>query len=281
MSTRTEAENVKTSGPEKLLAVILTVFILIGAVWVYSQIGKISGETYDWEYGSGPGTRVEPSKSDQDALRERRIARNASWKAGTRLKRAEKAVTFTGDTYRTEIDAGLKGTAELAEYRKAQTHLAAARKAKRRADARLARTQPAASTAEANRRAAIDERRDRQQRDDRWVALLRLALVAGMLGLGYWSLSATRRRRSRMMPLALAQISAAALLAAWMAIDLRHRCGRVPGDRTARDLGRRHRPHGDCLHCASALPREANTVAKGETPGMPLLRLSEPRRCAL
>lgn len=219
MSTKTEVENVRTSGPEKVLAAILTVFILIGGVWAYGQIGKISNQTYSWEYGGPSGQQIELSQTDRDALRERRIAGRELWKARGRLKQAEKDVTFTGDAYRTEIDAGMDGAAELVQYRRAQAGLTLARKELRRAEARVNATAPAAATANANRDAARADARSNRQSKDRQVAVLRLVLVGGLLGLGYWSLAMARRRRSRLMPLSLALISAAALLAVWMAID--------------------------------------------------------------
>lgn len=219
MSAKTEVENMKTSGPEKVLAVALTVFILIGAVWMYSQIGKISDETYSWDYEGYQGARIELSQHDRAAIREQREARSSYWKTRQRLKRAEDRVAFTGDAYRTEREAGLSGTAELAAYRQAQERLAKARKANRAADARFEASRPAAKRAEANRTAAWDDKRAEQRRDDRWVAVLRLALVGSMLSLGYWSLSIARRRRSRLLPLALAWITASAVLSAWMALD--------------------------------------------------------------
>lgn len=219
MSVKTEVENVRTTGPEKILAAVLAIFILIGAVWVYSQIGKVSNDSYEWEYGQMPGPRIELSQPDRDALRERRQADSASWQARNRLRQAENDVTLAGDAYRTELDAGQSGEAELAEYRQAQRRLTTARSARRRAEARQEAVRPAAAEAEAHRAEALREARAEQRRDDRWVAVLRLLLVGILLGTGYWSLAITRRRRSRTMPLALAWISAAALLAAWMALD--------------------------------------------------------------
>lgn len=219
MSARTEVENVRTTGPEKVLAAVLTLFILIGAVWVYGQTGKISGDTYAWEYDQRPGAAIELSAADREALAEKRSATRARWRARQRLRQAERGAGLAGDAYRTEVDAGLAGTGELEAYRRAQARVVSARDAVRRAKARLKAAGPAAAAAEVNRAEALKRARAERRSEDLQVAVLRLVLVGAMLGFGYWAFAVTRRRRSRMMPLALAEISAAALLAAWMALD--------------------------------------------------------------
>lgn len=211
MSTRTEVENIKTSSTEKVLAAVLTIFILIGAVWLYDQIGNISEEEGFW--------RAQVSVEDRDALSEAARAQGAVWQAEGKLRRARKAVEFTGNAYRTEIDAGLSGTEQLGAYRAAEDRLAQARNDLSDARARQSMAEPAAADARANQKQSLQERRDEQDRKETWITLLRLALVALMLGLGYWWLSVCRRRRSRTLPLALAEVSAAALLALYMAGD--------------------------------------------------------------
>ena len=211
MSTRTEVENIKTSATEKVLAAVLTIFILIGAIWLYEQIGKISEDEGFY--------RAPVSVEDREALSEAARARGAVWQAEGKLRRAREAVQFTGDTYRTEIDAGLSGENQLAAYRISQQRLADARKSLSRARSEQRLTEPAAEIARENQAASRESSLKDQNRKETWVTILRLALVAVMLGLGYWWLSVVRRRRSRTLPLALAEISAAALLALFMAGD--------------------------------------------------------------
>lgn len=211
MSTRTEVENIKTSATEKVLAAVLTIFILIGAIWLYEEIGKISEDEGFY--------RAPVSVEDREALSEAARARGAVWQAEGKLRRAREAVQFTGDTYRTEIDAGLSGENQLAAYRISQQRLADARKSLSRARSEQRLTEPAAEIARENQAASRESSLKDQNRKETWVTILRLALVAVMLGLGYWWLSVVRRRRSRTLPLALAEISAAALLALFMAGD--------------------------------------------------------------
>lgn len=218
MSTRTETENIRASGAEKVLAGVLAIFMLIGGVWAYSQIGKISEETYEDEYGMY-FQPVEISTEDRAALREANQARSEHWKTNRQVKRAKEQVQFTGDTYRTEIDAGLPGASELAAYRAAQRNLNEARRAVRTARQAAADAAPAAEVARENRNQARRDAETNQRSDDRWVAILRVLLIAALLAAGVYSLSICRRSRSRLMPLALASVVAGALLAAWMAID--------------------------------------------------------------
>lgn len=220
MTTKTETENIKTSGAEKVLAAILTVFILIGAIWGYGQIGKISEDRYSDDYGGTYwSANSELSTADQQAIRDRSTARNDQWRADQEVRRTIKDVEFKRETYRTEIDAGRPGNAELAAYRAAQATLAEAETRVKAADRALAASKPAANVALQNRQAIVEDHKNDQRSDDRVVFALRLLLLVTMLAVGYWAMSSVRRRRSRLLPLALAEISAAALLAAYFAVD--------------------------------------------------------------
>lgn len=220
MSTKTEVENIKTSGSEKVLAGVLAIFILIGGVWTYSQIGKVSEDTYRDDYGGMMfPSAADLSPEDQAALKAGNRASNDLWQANRQVQKAKNQIEFTGDAYRTEIDAGLAGTNELAAYREAQRQLANAQAEVREARAAVAETKPAAREARANQRSAWQSAENDRQSEDRWVAILRVLLIAGMLVASTAALSVCRRRRSRLLPLALAGIIASALLAAYMALD--------------------------------------------------------------
>jgi len=218
VSTRTEVENVKTSGAEKVLAAVLAVFMLIGGVWLYSQIGKISEETYGDEYGMY-FQPLQISAEDKEALRTARQAQHDLWQAQRKVRRAKNQIQFTGDAYRTEIDAGLPGTSQLDAYRTAQSRLETARQSLRSAKDAVAEAKASADTARTNLQQARADQEDERRADDRWVAILRVLFIAASLLASTYALSVCRRRRSRLLPLALAGIVASALLAAWMAID--------------------------------------------------------------
>ncbi|MDQ2621668.1 MAG: hypothetical protein M3Y45_01365 [Actinomycetota bacterium] len=221
MSTRTETENITTSGPEKVLAGILAIFILIGGVWAYGQIGKISEETYYDDY-SAPffePARDDLSPTDKAALKEARRAEDSQWRARHKVRQAKRQVTFAGDAYRTELDAGLTGGTELGAYREAQSRLAHKRADLAAANLRVSKAEPAAVIARQNLSDATERRQSQKRADDRLVFAGRFLLITAMLAAGVGGMSRVRKRRSPFMPLALAQVSAAALLAAWMAVD--------------------------------------------------------------
>ena len=229
MSTKTEVENLKTSGAEKVLAVVLAAFILIGAFWAYEKIGELgdgSGGSFSNEFsysGPGFGPRSEAIKDlepeDRQALEAERSARNDLFRAQRDVRTATRQAVLARENWRAELDAGLQAPAQEAAYREAQSDLQSARDQARSALAGLAETRFAAEAAEGNLQQAIEDLKDRSDRDQAIVFFLRLLLVSGMLGGGYLAMSRVRRRRSRLLPLALAVVAAGAVLGLYMAAD--------------------------------------------------------------
>jgi len=80
----------------------------------------------------------------------------------------------------------------------------------------VSETAPAAKRAESH---LSEERHSEQTRHDRQAFLLRLALLAAMLGLSYYLLARLRHRRSRYLPAIYAWIGASGVLAIVMAGD--------------------------------------------------------------
>jgi hypothetical protein len=230
MSTKTEVENLKTSGAEKVLAVVLAAFILIGAFWAYEKIGELgdgSGGSFSDEYSysseSGYGARSEAlndlEPEDRQALEAKSQARNELFKAQRDVRTANRQAVLARENWRAELDAGLQAPEQEAAYREAQRDLEAAREQLSLARFELAETRPAAEAADRNLREAIDDAKDRDNRDQAIVFFLRLLLVAGMLAGGYVAMARIRRRRSRLLPLALAVVVAGAVLGLYMAAD--------------------------------------------------------------
>lgn len=217
MTTRTDVENLKTSGAEKLLAVVLAVFLLIGAVWTYENIDDAIGGDESGYYGN---VYRDQDPIDAQAVRTENQARSGVYKAERQVRTATREVEFTREAYRTELETGSGATAAtLTDYRNAQAKLEVQEKELAAAKDEAAAAQPAANVArqhisELRQTAAGDTRND-----DRIVFALRLILVLGMLGIGYWVLGQVRHRRSRLLPLVLAEIGAAAALAFFMAGD--------------------------------------------------------------
>jgi hypothetical protein len=229
LSTKTEVENLKTSGAEKVLAVVLAAFILIGAFWAYEKIGDVgggNGGSFSDEIsysGSNFGVRSEAIRDlnaeDRQAIDARREAQNAVFRAQDDVRTATRQAVLARENWRAELDAGLQAPAQEAAYRKAQRNLQVALDQARSARSALAETKPAADTADENLQEAIDDLRSQADRDEAIVFVLRLLLVTAMLGGGYFAMSRVRRRRSRLLPLALAVVAAGAVLGLYMAAD--------------------------------------------------------------
>lgn len=201
-----DVEEIRTTRSEKLLAVVLAVFLLIGLAWTYDRLGDAARGAISAD--------VRPE--DQAAVDRGNEARMRDANATANEQRAIARLEFAREAYRTALDAdepaeALRRTYEARqrEYEQAQ---AAARAA--RADARAVR--PAADAASARIAEAEEAARDREAL---LAFALRLVFVVGALGLGLWLLGRLRKRGSRWVPLAGAAVGAATALAVFMAGD--------------------------------------------------------------
>jgi hypothetical protein len=210
---------IETSGAEKVLALVLAIFIAIGAVWAYEKLGEVAKpQTSSYLPNQALLDRGELTAVTQhrEAIRERAAAQRDRRAATHQLELSREA-------YRTALDAGEPSAELQAEYESAQAELAAASRALGAATGAEARTAAAAAQAEARaeelRQGAAAERDDEQTKHDRIVFLLRLVLLIGMLAASYRLLLRLRSRNSRYLPAALALIGATAVLAVTMAGD--------------------------------------------------------------
>jgi len=207
MSTVPDADELQTTKSEKLLAVVMTVFLLIGGVWAYQEIDD----------------RVRSAVEVRSASAADRAAIERLDRRSDRLLRAEQAqsqarqeLELRREAYRTALDARRPAAELERRYRRAETAYEAAVRERRAAGAAVAVAAPAAGAAERRVSASADRRRDRQ-------ALitfgLRLALVLGSLAFGLWLLARLRRRNSRYLPLGFAAVMFATILAFVLAVD--------------------------------------------------------------
>jgi hypothetical protein len=209
MSTRVDVEEIQTTTSEKLLAVVLVVFLLIGGVWAYQRI--------DDEVARAVGTdSVAPSPADQAALDRAQAASNQLHGAQEQRAAALANLELRREAYRTALDAGRSAPGLARAYGQAQAQLARAQR-----DLAAARTE--ASAAEGGARAAdrrlSDESERRADRRALMTFLLRFVLVAASISVGYWLLVRLRRRGSRYFPMAVAFVAYAAILALVFAAD--------------------------------------------------------------
>jgi hypothetical protein len=210
MSARVDVEDVQTTKGEKLLAVVLTIFLLIGGVWAYQEIDDAVRTTTppDFAYRGTP--------EEQAA-----IARLQN--ADRSLRRAERAATAARDNlelrreaYRTALDEGRQAPALRAAYQRSQRRLAQAERERRAAARAVAEAQPSAFAAQ---REIAEVQQGRFERRELLAFVFRLAFVLATLAFGYWLLARLRRRGSRYYAVGIAVVAFAAILAFAMAVD--------------------------------------------------------------
>lgn len=209
MSTRVDVEEIQTTRSEKLLALVLTVFLLIGGIWTYQRIDDEVRRAIAVE-------RIEPSGADAAALDRLQTAEGRLSDANSEAAAARDNLELRREAYRTALDAGRAAPALEREYNQAQTRFERAQREAAAARSAVAAAQPAARAA--NERLAEESER-RENRRALFTFLLRFALVAGSLGCGYWLLARLRRRGSRYFPVGIAVIGYATVLALILAAD--------------------------------------------------------------
>ena len=209
MSTRVEVEEMQTTPSERLLAVVLAIFLLIGGIWTYHQIE---------EEVRGPQrfVAVAPTAAEQAALDRLEAARGRLVAANAEETAALQNLELRREAYRTALDAGRRAPALELAYGEAQGRLHRAETEVASAQQAVAAAQPAADRA--NKQIA-ERQSDRDNHDGLIIFLLRFALVAFSLALGYWLLARLRRRGSRYFVVAIAVVGYAAILALFFACD--------------------------------------------------------------
>jgi hypothetical protein len=209
MSTRVDVEDIQTTTSEKLLALVLVGFLLIGGVWTYQRIDDEVRDSVAVE-------DVRPSAADQATLQRLEDARVRLDVATQARAAARDNLELRREAYRTALDAGRQAPQLERAYERAQARFRRAQREVATAQQAFAAAQPAAGRA--NDRIAA-ERERREDRRDLFTFLLRFVLVAGALAIGYWLLARLRRRGSRYFMVAVAVVAYAAILALVFASD--------------------------------------------------------------
>jgi len=210
---------IETSTAEKVLAVVLAIFIAIGAIWAYVKLDEVAKP----ETSSYLPNQALISRSELSAVTRHREAIREVAAAERDRKAATRRLEISREAYRTALDANEPAAELEVEYEEAQATFAAASRELKAASAAEASTVAAAGEAEAHadelREDAAAERDDEETKHDRIVFFLRLALLIGLLAASYRLLIRLRSRNSRYLPAALALTGATAVLAVVMASD--------------------------------------------------------------
>jgi hypothetical protein len=206
MRIRADVEDIQTTRTEKLLAVLLTAFLLLGGIWTYQKVDDVVRRHVEVPSFATAGPAS--ARLQEAELR-------ASQASGRR-QRALENLELRREAYRTALEAHEPAAALRRQYDDAQAELAAA-------DRELAAAQQEANEvrgAAAVEQRALSERIERayhrQQRDSFFARLGLVALwIAGAYALLIWG----RRRASRWFPLAGSVVAAATILAFVLAAD--------------------------------------------------------------
>jgi hypothetical protein len=207
--TRVDVEEIEVTKTEKLLAVVLAVFFLIGGIWAYTKLDNIGDERY-----RPPQAYYTPE--EQAAVGRHVRAQQRAFRAAEAEQRARQDLELAREAYRTALDAGRSAPGLERAYREAEREFAAAQRAARDAGQEAAAAQPAADAA---RRRASEEAFEATRQSEVVTFLYRLVLLVALLGFSYWLLVRLRRSGSRYLPVSFAFLGAATLLALIMAGD--------------------------------------------------------------
>jgi Double zinc ribbon len=206
MSVRADVEEIETTKAEKLLAVVLAVFLLVGGIWVYTRLD-------DWTHTS---RAYALTPAEQAAVSAADRARSQLAAASVNAAQARQDLELKREAYRTALEAHQPTARLRAQYVAAQAELKAAQARQAAAHQSVLRLEPAAEQAQA----AAARRADRSGRhDDLWAALLRIAFVLAWLAAGLALLVRLHKRRSRYEPTTYAVVGAGAVLVLVFASD--------------------------------------------------------------
>ena len=212
MSTRAahvDVEEIEITKTEKLLAAVLTVFLLIGGAWTYAKLDEIARSEY-----RAPQTYF--TTAERAAVARADGARQQLTRAATSAGQARQELELAREAYRTALDAGRAAPALERAYHAAERSLEAAQRSERLAAAEVAAAQPAADAAYSR---ASREALEATRQSEVVTFLLRLGLLLATLAVGYSLLVRLRRSGSRYLPVAFSFVAFAAILALVMGAD--------------------------------------------------------------
>jgi hypothetical protein len=190
MSAGLDVEQLQSTKSEKLLALVLAVFLLIGGVWAYQEI--------DDRVRAGLPLR-DPTPAEQQAIRTLDRAQARRFRAGETVRQKRSELELRREAYRTALDAGDPARPLRTRYRAADAAFEQARADEQRAARAEAAATPAATAAQERVSRDVEKRRDRQELV---IFLLRTGAAVVFVLLGYLMLTRLRDKGSRWFPLA-------------------------------------------------------------------------------
>jgi len=207
VTVQMDVEELEVTRTEKLLAVVLTAFLLLGGVWTYTRVDDVVRRH----------VRV-PTETlaSNGAIRRDAAAQQRLFRAQDRSRAALQNLALRREAYRTALEADKPAQQLGRRYNAAQASYDAANREIRVARREQAAAAPAAAAARRTAERKVDAALHRQERATFFV---RLALVLASIGLSYWLLANMRRRRSRWFPFGGSALAFATIFAFVLAAD--------------------------------------------------------------
>lgn len=207
MTGTIDVEQLQSTKSEKLLALVLAVFLLIGGIWAYQEVD-------DWVRDAMPLRN--PTASEQQARRTLERAQQRRFQTEERVRQARSELELRREAYRTALDAGDPAGTLRTRYLAANEAFEKARASRQAAGRAEAAARPAAFAAQERLNRDLDERRDRQELV---IFLLRVAATLVFVLVGYVLLTQLRDRGSRWFPLSASVVLFATVFAFVVAVD--------------------------------------------------------------
>jgi hypothetical protein len=207
LSTHVDVEEIQTTKSEKLLAVVLAGFLLIGGIWAYQKLDDAIRNA------------VEPAATapnDRAAVDRLSAANERLFAAEEAERRSLDQMELAREAYRTALDADSPAATLERAYEDAQARVEQAQAEVASARSEVADATPAAEAAQ-ERIQAEERRATRIESIGSFGS--RLLMVLAALGGAYALLGRLRASGSRYLPLGLAAVGFAAVLAFVMAGD--------------------------------------------------------------
>ena len=207
MSTELDVEQLQSTKSEKLLALVLAVFLLIGGVWAYQEIDDKVRDAMPLR---------SPSAAEQQAISTLDRAQQRRFRAEQTVRRTRSELELRREAYRTALDAGEPAAALRTRYLAANAAFEQARAGRQRAARAEAAARPAATAAQERVSRDVETRRDRQELV---IFLLRTGAAIVFVLLGYLLLTRLRDEGSRWFPLSGSVVLFATVFAFVVAVD--------------------------------------------------------------
>src|SRR2546423_4208391 len=164
MNTRVDVEDLQLTRTEKLLALVLTAFLLLGGIWTYTRVDDVVRSH----------VKLPTATLAQDpAIARESTARERLFRAEDRSRSGLRELELRREAYRTALEAHKPARLLERRYNAAQASYNAAQRDVRAARRELFAAAPAANAAQRRGQQKVDAVLHRQERDS---VLIRLGL---------------------------------------------------------------------------------------------------------